>query len=66
MLISNNNAFEISSSIDSNITPENIKKDVIILGVTGTYEGNGGGGNTEYEFKFYNMVSQKPTTSQDL
>lgn len=42
VLISNNNAFEISSSIDSNITPGNIKKDVNILGVTGTYEGAGG------------------------
>ena len=30
----------VTSSIDSNITPENIKKDVSILGVTGTYEGD--------------------------
>ena len=29
----------VTSSIDSNITPENIKKDVTILGVTGTLEG---------------------------
>ena len=46
VLISNNNAFEISSSVDSNIIPENIKKDVTILEVTGTYEGSGGGGST--------------------
>ena len=30
----------VTSSIDSNILPENIKKDVSILGVTGTYDGN--------------------------
>ena len=30
----------VTSSIDSNITAENIKKDVTILGVTGTYEGS--------------------------
>ena len=31
----------VTSSIDSNISSENIKKDVTILGVTGTYEGGG-------------------------
>lgn len=30
----------VTSSIDSNIVAENIKKDTTILGVTGTYEGN--------------------------
>lgn len=39
VLISNNNALEVTSSIDSNVQPENIKKGVTILGVTGTYEG---------------------------
>ena len=33
----------VTSAIDSNITAGNIKKDVTILGVTGTYEGGGGG-----------------------
>lgn len=33
----------VTNSIDNNIIPENIKKDVEILGVTGTYEGSGGG-----------------------
>ena len=32
----------VTSSIDSNITAENIKKDVTILGVTGTLESGGG------------------------
>lgn len=29
----------VTAAIDSNIKAENIKKDVVILGVTGTYEG---------------------------
>ena len=29
----------VTAAIDSNIIAENIKKDVVILGVTGTYEG---------------------------
>ena len=36
----------VTSSIDANITADNIKKDVTILGVTGTYEGSGGGGSS--------------------
>jgi len=32
----------VTSSIDANITAGNIKKDVVILGVTGSYEGSGG------------------------
>ncbi len=35
----------VTSSIDSNITAGNIKKNVTILGVTGSYEGSGGGGS---------------------
>ena len=38
----------VTSDIDANITPENIKKDVTILGVTGTLET--GGGTTTGEF----------------
>ena len=34
----------VTSSIDTNITAGNIKKDVQILGVTGTYEGGGSSG----------------------
>ena len=41
-LLSGNKALEVTASIDSNIVAGNIKKDVTILGVTGTYEGNGG------------------------
>lgn len=42
------NVVAVTSSIDANITAGNIKKDVQILGVTGTYEGSGGGGETGY------------------
>ena len=39
--------FGVSGSIDlTNLLPENIKKDVVINGITGTYEGEGGGGYT--------------------
>jgi len=31
----------VTNSIDQNISPENIKKDISILGVTGEYEGSG-------------------------
>jgi hypothetical protein len=37
------NVAAVTASIDSNISAENIKKDVQILGVTGSYEGSGGG-----------------------
>lgn len=43
-LLSGGNALEVTSAIDSNIQAGNIKKDVTILGVTGTYEGSGAGG----------------------
>lgn len=43
------NVNAVTSSIDNNITAENIKKDVEILGVTGSYEGSGGGGNATVE-----------------
>lgn len=36
---SNGKVFEATAAIDSNILPENIKKGVTIMGVTGTYEG---------------------------
>ena len=36
----------VTSNIDSNIIAGNIKKDVTILGVTGNYEGSGGGGSS--------------------
>ena len=49
-LLSGNKALEVTASIDSNIVAGNIKKDVTILGVTGTYEGSGGGGSSDTTF----------------
>ena len=51
----------VTSSIDSNITPENIRKDTTILGVTGTLEEGGGKASPEY-VSFY----QYGGTSLDL
>ena len=56
-LLSNNKALEVTSTIDSNIQAGNIKKDVTILGVTGTYEGSGGGGS----FRCTNKIAAKNT-----
>ena len=39
----------VTSAIDQNIVAGNIKKDVQILGVTGSYEGSGGGYNATLE-----------------
>lgn len=46
------NVAAVTATIDANITAGNIKKDVQILGVTGTYEGSGGGGDSGVERAF--------------
>ena len=48
----------VTSSIDSNIIPENIRKDTTILGVTGTLEEGGGKASPEYvSFREYKGTS---------
>lgn len=47
---SNGDVLEVTAAIDSNIVAGNIKKDVEILGVTGTYEGSGSSGGTSLNF----------------
>lgn len=47
----------VTSSIDANITAGNIKKDVTILGVTGTYEGGGGGGGSGHTLEYLYLYS---------
>jgi len=42
----------VDSSVDDNITPENIKKDVSILGVTGTYEGDTSSASVDVEYTY--------------
>ena len=41
---SNGDVLEVTAAIDSNIVAGDIKKDVEILGVTGTYDGSGSSG----------------------
>jgi len=53
------NVSAVTAAIDQNISAGNIKKDVQILGVTGTYEGSGGGIGITREVK--NGVYQMPT-----
>lgn len=55
VVLSGDKALEVTAAIDSNIVAGNIKKDVEILGVTGTYEGSGGGGATAVQF--YCMIT---------
>jgi len=50
----------VTSAIDNNITAGNIKKDVSILGVTGTYEGSGGGGG---DVKLFETVAAMNSSS---
>ena len=47
------NTFEITAAVDSNIQQGNIKKDVEILGVTGTYEGGDKPVIQEKDVNFY-------------
>jgi surface protein len=64
----------VTSSIDANITAGNIKKDVQILGVTGTYEGSSGGGtsiprevvNGVYKPPEYNFTFSLPSNATDI
>ena len=41
----------VTSAIDGNIVPENIKQGVAILGVTGTLSGGSGGDTPDYRYK---------------
>lgn len=50
------NIFKVTSAIDANIVAGNIKKDVTILGVTGTLEGGGGIVSVEWELPVYNAL----------
>ena len=50
----------VTSAIDNNITAGNIKKDVTILGITGSYEG---GGTPDLQTKTFTASSTTPTLS---
>lgn len=66
VVLSGDKALEITAAIDSNIVAGNIKKDVEILGVTGTYEGSGGGGTTSVSFSTGAGSSGYYTTSNGV
>ena len=56
----------VTAAIDANITAGNIKKDVQILGVTGTYEGGGGGGALTLQYGNSSGTLTKPSSVMDL
>ena len=61
------NVSAVTSSIDANIIPENIKKDITILGVTGTHEGGSSGPEYYIELvKDSNGQIKKSTNLPDL
>ena len=66
------NVSAVTSSIDSNIQPENIKKNVTILGVTGTLEGGGIGiprevsANGVYQAPSSSFTFSLPSTATDI
>lgn len=63
VFVSSGNALEVTAAIDSNIVAGNIKKDVEILGVTGTYEGSGGGASAT---TFYPCTTTNPFIQQEI
>ena len=50
--------------VDSNLSAGNIKKDVSILGITGTYEGSGGG--SAVNCKIFSYTSAAAVANQDV
>lgn len=59
-------AYANAQVVDSNLVAGNIRKDVAILGVTGTYEGSGGGGGSSVNCKIFNYTSAAAVASQEV
>lgn len=60
-------AYANAQVVDSNLVAGNIKKDVAILGVTGTYEGSGGGGGgSSVNCKIFEFTSAAAVANQDV
>lgn len=51
---------------DQNLVAGNVKKDVVIFGVTGTYEGGGGSGYKQYKTGTFTPTSDLDTTANRL
>lgn len=59
------NSFIELTATDSNWTAANIKKDVSIFGLTGTYEGSGGGGMTLLKSTSLGTLTTSSTSAAD-
>lgn len=59
-------AYANAQVVDSNLVAGSIKKDVTILGVTGTYEGSGGGGGSAVNCKIFNYSSAAAVANVDV
>ena len=59
-------AYANAQVVDANLVSGNIKKDVSILGVTGTYEGSGGGGCSAVNCKIFNYSSAAAVANVDV
>lgn len=65
-------AYKTAQVVDSNLIADNIKKDIAILGITGTYEGGGGSTNTLKKLLdatksgYYLFYNYKGTSVDDL
>ena len=60
-------AYANAQVVDANLVAANIKKDTTILGVTGTFEGDsGGGGGSSVNCKIFNYTSAAAVANQDV
>lgn len=59
-------AYANAQVVDANLVAANIKKDMTILGVTGTYEGSGGGGGSSVNCKIFNYTSAAAVANQEV
>ena len=59
-------AYANAQVVDSNLVAGNIKKDTTILGITGTYEGSGGGGGSAVNCKIFSYTSAAAVANKDV
>lgn len=59
-------AYANAQVVDANLVAANIKKDTTILGITGTYEGSGGGGGSTVNCKIFNYTSAAAVANQEV
>lgn len=59
-------AYANAQVVDANLVAANIKKDTTILGITGTFEGDGGGGGSAVNCKIFNYSSAAAVANVDV